>query len=61
MGAQEKPDYVFMSTWNELIAQPQNLAVQPFVSMGLESDKSAQGIGFVGALLPGQTLLSRFT
>lgn len=43
-----QPDYLFISTWNEHIAQPQALAVPPYGSMGLESDTSSAQLGFVG-------------
>ena len=45
---QTQPDYLFLSTWNEHIAQPQTLTVPPYVSMGLESDPNAAKLGFVG-------------
>ena len=52
---QVRPDYVFISGWNEGIAQPQTIGpgVPPGASMGLESDPSARpvnsatGTGFV--------------
>ena len=41
--AQVRPDYLFVSSWNEGIAQPQTIGsgVPPGISMGLESDSSA--------------------
>ncbi len=47
---QVRPDYIFLSTWNEHIAQKQVVAVPPYSSMGLESDPSSAQLGFVGAL-----------
>jgi hypothetical protein len=53
---QVKPAYLFISTWNELLAQAQsNLnaygssASAPGLSMGLESDDTAFNRSFVGA------------
>ena len=53
--SQVRPDYLFVSSWNEGIAQPQTVAssVPPGFSMGLESDANARpvnsptGSGFV--------------
>lgn len=47
---QVKPDYLFLSTWNEQIAQPQTQTVAPPLSMGLESDTTAPNRAFVGVL-----------
>lgn len=46
-----QPDYLFLSTWNEHIAQPQNQTIPPPISMGLESDITAANRAFVGAYL----------
>jgi hypothetical protein len=50
LGAQVQPDYLFISTWNEHIAQPQTPSVLPPLSMGLESDTTSNERAFVGAL-----------
>lgn len=39
-----QPDWLFLSSWNEFIAQPQ---VTPLRSMGLETDPSVGNLGFV--------------
>lgn len=41
---QTQPDWLFLSSWNEFIAQPQ---VTPLRSMGLETDSSVGNLGFV--------------
>lgn len=53
---QVKPAYLFISTWNELLAQAQsNLVLNtlfgspPGLPMGLESDDTAFNRSFVGA------------
>lgn len=55
---QVKPDYLFISTWNEAISQPQanvrsdgTFIVPPGKSMGLESDATGFNRSFVGASL----------
>ena len=47
---QVQPDWLFISTWNELLAQPQVPVVPPYKSMGLESDNSSSYYTFVGEL-----------
>jgi hypothetical protein len=42
--AQRQPDWLFLSSWNEFIAQPQ---VAPQRSMGLETDASVGNLAFV--------------
>lgn len=48
---QVQPDYLFISTWNEHVAQSRPLpsATKPGGSMGFESDTTAAAKGFVGA------------
>jgi hypothetical protein len=41
---QRQPDWLFLSSWNEFIAQPQ---VAPQRSMGLETDASVGNLAFV--------------
>lgn len=41
---QRQPDWLFLSSWNEFIAQPQ---VAPQRSMGLETDSSVGNLAFV--------------
>jgi hypothetical protein len=41
---QRQPDWLFLSSWNEFIAQPQ---VAPQRSMGLETDASVGSLAFV--------------
>lgn len=45
---QVQPDYLFVSTWNEHLAQPQVPTVPPYKSMGLETDNSSSYFTFVG-------------
>ena len=52
--SQVKPAYLFISTWNELLAQAQSNLIfssssaSPGLSMGLESDDTAFNRSFVG-------------
>jgi hypothetical protein len=46
--AQVQPDWLFISTWNELISQPQVPVVPPYKSMGMESDNTSSYYTFVG-------------
>lgn len=51
-GLQAQPQYIFMSTWNELIAQPQTMpgdSITGNIAMGFESDPTVGRVGFVGA------------
>ena len=41
---QMQPDWLFLSSWNEFIAQP---VVAPQKSMGLETDTTLGDLGFV--------------
>lgn len=45
---QVQPDWLFISTWNELLAQPQVPVVPPYKSMGLETDNTSSYFTFVG-------------
>lgn len=55
---QAQPHYVFLSTWNEFIAQPYPVTLPPFVSQGFESDRTAGKLGYVGKSTSCNILLS---
>ncbi len=48
LASQAQPQYIFTSTWNEFIAQPQTMTIPPPISMGFETDPSVGQFGFVG-------------